>query len=168
MEQEHTTINPRLKKDLEPEEMLRVIFDYAAKIANERTLDKVLMLMADMGREMIVSDRCTVWLLDTQKNELWSKVAHGLDEIRIPSSAGLVGYAVTNDQAVFIHDAYTNEEYKSYLQNGALRTDQQTGYRTKALMVIPFRNSQGEIMGLTKLLISLPQPSNFLIKIWSI
>lgn len=147
MEQDHFTTNSTFKRDLEPEEMLRVIFDYASKIANERLLDNVLMLMADMGREMIVSDRCTVWLLDTQKNELWSKVAHGLDEIRIPSSAGLVGYAVTNDQAVFIHDAYTNEEYKSYLQNGAIHTDQQTGYHTKALMVIPFRNSQGEIMG---------------------
>lgn len=147
MENEQFDINSQLKRDLDPQEMLRVIFDYAAKIANERILDNVLMLMADMGREMIVSDRCTVWLLDTNKNELWSKVAHGLDEIRIPSTAGLVGYAVTNDKAVFIHDAYSNEEYKSYLINGAIRTDQQTGYRTKALLVIPFRNSQGEIMG---------------------
>ncbi|KRE48228.1 HD domain-containing phosphohydrolase [Paenibacillus sp. Soil724D2] len=147
MENDQFDKTSQLKKDLDPQEMLRVIFDYAAKIANERILDNVLMLMADMGREMIVSDRCTVWLLDTNKNELWSKVAHGLDEIRIPSTAGLVGYAVTNDKAVFIHDAYTNEEYKSYLLNGALRTDQQTGYRTKALLVIPFRNSQGEIMG---------------------
>lgn len=147
MENEQFDITSHLKRDLDPQEMLRVIFDYAAKIANERILDNVLMLMADMGREMIVSDRCTVWLLDTNKNELWSKVAHGLDEIRIPSTAGLVGYAVTNDKAVFIHDAYSNEEYKSYLINGALRTDQQTGYRTKALLVIPFRNSQGEIMG---------------------
>ncbi|MDD9265721.1 HD domain-containing phosphohydrolase [Paenibacillus sp. GCM10023248] len=147
MKQDHIHNKSQMKKDLDPQEMLRVIFDYAAKIANERVLEKVLMLMADMGREMIVSDRCTVWLLDTSRNELWSKVAHGLDEIRIPSSAGLVGYAVTHDKAVFIDDAYTNEEYKEYLQNGALRTDQQTGYRTKALMVIPFRNSQGEIMG---------------------
>ncbi|MGG1551437.1 HD domain-containing phosphohydrolase [Paenibacillus ferrarius] len=135
------------KRDLEPEEMLRIIFEYAAKIANERTLENVLMLMADMGRAMIVSDRCTVWLLDKHKDELWSKVAHGLDEIRIPSSAGLVGYSVMNDRAVFIDDAYTNEEYKSFLEHGALRTDQQTGYRTQALMVIPFKNSEGEIMG---------------------
>ncbi|NOV00834.1 HD domain-containing phosphohydrolase [Paenibacillus planticolens] len=147
MDNDHITNKSRLKKDLDPEEMLRVIFDYAAKIANERVLENVLMLMADMGREMIVSDRCTVWLLDSSKNELWSKVAHGLDEIRIPKSAGLVGYAVTHDKAVFIDDAYTNEQYKTYLLNGALATDQQTGYRTKALMVIPFRNSQGDIIG---------------------
>jgi HD-GYP domain-containing protein (c-di-GMP phosphodiesterase class II) len=147
MEHELFELEPRFKRDLDPQEMLRVIFDYAAKIANERSLDHVLMLMADMGRDMIVSDRCTVWLLDANKNELWSKVAHGVDEIRIPKTAGLVGYAVTHDKAVFIDDAYTNEAYKQYLIHGAIRTDQQTGYRTKALMVIPFRNNEGVIMG---------------------
>jgi HD-GYP domain-containing protein (c-di-GMP phosphodiesterase class II) len=147
MEHDILGLDRRTKHDLDPQEMLRVIFDYAAKIANERNLDNVLMLMADMGREMIVSDRCTVWLLDTQKNELWSKVAHGVDEIRVPSHAGLVGHAVTTGEPVFIHDAYENEEFKEVLQNGALRIDKKTGYRTKALIVIPFRNNEGEIMG---------------------
>ncbi|NEW08760.1 HD domain-containing protein [Paenibacillus sp. SYP-B3998] len=147
MEHERFDLEPLPRRDLDPQELLRVIFDYAAKIASARILEHVLLLMADMGRDMIVSDRCTVWLLDVNKNELWSKVAHGLDEIRIPKTAGLVGYAVTHDKAVFIDDAYTNEEYQPYLLNGALLTDQQTGYRTKALMVIPFRNNQGEIIG---------------------
>jgi HD-GYP domain-containing protein (c-di-GMP phosphodiesterase class II) len=136
-----------MKRDLKPEEMLRVIFEYAAKIANERLLDRVLMLMADMGREMIVCDRCTVWLLDTKKNELWTRVAHGISELRLPSHHGLVGHAVTNDKAVFIDDAYSNEEYKDFLVTGAIATDKKTGYRTRAMMVIPFRNSEGQIMG---------------------
>ena len=147
MEQDQFTTNSQFKKRSGARGNAACHFRLCSQDCERTTLDNVLMLMADMGREMIVSDRCTVWLLDTHKNELWSKVAHGLNEIRIPSSAGLVGYAVTNDQAVFIHDAYTNEEYKSYLQNGAIRTDQQTGYHTKALMVIPSENSQGEIMG---------------------
>jgi HD-GYP domain-containing protein (c-di-GMP phosphodiesterase class II) len=147
MEHDIVGLEPKLKQDLHPEEMLRIIFDFAAKIANERNPDNVLMLMADMGRDMIVSDRCTVWLLDKNKNELWSKVAHGMNEIRIPSNAGLVGHAVTSGTAVFIDDAYENEEYKQFLINGALKVDKQTGYRTKALMVIPFRNNEGEIMG---------------------
>ncbi|TVY06708.1 HD domain-containing protein [Paenibacillus cremeus] len=137
----------RVKQDLEPQEMLRVIFDYAAKIANERRLDHLLMLMADMGREMIVSDRCTVWLLDRHKQELYSTVAHGVPPLRLPMSAGLVGHAVTTGQPIFIDDAYTNEEFKDVLQKGAVQMDQQTGYRTKALMVVPFRNNEGEIMG---------------------
>lgn len=138
---------PRLKKDLEPEELLGVILEYAAKIANERSLDNVLMLMADMGKQIVISDRCTVWLLDDQRGELWSKVAHGVKELRIPLGAGLAGHSVSTGEPIFIDDAYTNVEFRDVLASGALRTDKQTGYRTKALMVIPFRNNEGDVIG---------------------
>lgn len=137
----------KFKVDLDSEALLRLIFNYVAKIANARNLDTVLMLMADMGREMIVSDRCTVWLVDEQRDELWTRVAHGVNELRIPRSAGLVGMSISRGEAIFIDDAYSNKEFKKDLQNGALNTDKQTGYRTKALMVIPFRDSEGKIMG---------------------
>lgn len=138
---------PRLKKDLEPEELLGVILEYAAKIANERSLDNVLMLMADMGKQIVISDRCTVWLLDDQRGELWSKVAHGVKELRIPLGAGLAGHSVSTGEPIFIDDAYANVEFRDVLASGALRTDKQTGYRTKALMVIPFRNNEGDVIG---------------------
>jgi HD-GYP domain-containing protein (c-di-GMP phosphodiesterase class II) len=138
---------PRLKKDLEPEELLGVILEYAAKIANERSLDNVLMLMADMGKQIVISDRCTVWLLDDQRGELWSKVAHGVKELRIPLGAGLAGHSVRTGEPIFIDDAYANEQFHDVLASGALRTDKQTGYRTKALLVIPFRNNEGEVIG---------------------
>ncbi|WP_438447872.1 HD domain-containing phosphohydrolase [Gorillibacterium sp. sgz5001074] len=140
-------IESKVKHDLQPEEMLRVIFDYTAKIANERHLDRVLMLMANMGREMIVSDRCSVWLVDRHRNELYTTVAHGVSGIRIPLTAGLVGHAIGTGEPIFIDDAYTNEPYKMVLATGALATDKTTGYRTKALMVVPFRNNDGEIIG---------------------
>ncbi|TNJ60026.1 HD domain-containing protein [Paenibacillus hemerocallicola] len=136
-----------MKKDLEPEELLGVILEYAAKIANERSLDNVLMLMADMGKQIVISDRCTVWLLDDQRGELWSKVAHGVKELRIPLGAGLAGHSVSTGEPIFIDDAYTNVEFREVLTSGALRTDKQTGYRTKALMVIPFRNNEGDVIG---------------------
>lgn len=139
--------NSLMTRDLQPDEMLRVIFDYTAKIARERQLDNVLLLMADMGREMIVSDRCSVWLVDRTRNELYTAVSHGVNGIRIPLTAGLVGHAVSSGEPIFIDDAYTNEPYKEVLTTGALATDRSTGYRTKALMVVPFRNHEGEVMG---------------------
>jgi HD-GYP domain-containing protein (c-di-GMP phosphodiesterase class II) len=138
---------PRIKRDLDSEELLQVILSYAAKIANERNLDNVLTLMADMGKEIVVADRCTVWLLDSQRGELWTKVAHGVSELRIPFGAGLAGHSIATGEPIFIDDAYTNIPYREVLVNGALKTDQITGYSTKAMMVIPFRNNSGEIMG---------------------
>ncbi|MDF2962905.1 MAG: hypothetical protein K0S39_4640 [Paenibacillus sp.] len=161
MHETHQLGIKKLKKDLQPQEMLRVIFEYAAKIANERRLDHLLMLMADMGREMIVSDRCTVWLLDKQRDEVYSTVAHGVPPLRLPSNAGLVGHSITTGTPIFIDDAYQNVEFKDVLERGAIAMDQKTGYRTKALMVIPFRNNEGEIMGAYQAVNKLTEQEEF-------
>lgn len=133
-------ISKKKKRDLTPEEMLEVIFNYAAKIANEKNLDKLLMLMADMGRELVVADRCTLWLIDHHRNELWTKVAHNVKEIRIPADTGLVGHSVSSGKPLFIDDAYQDERFNQDV-------DKKTGYRTKAILVIPIYNNDGEILG---------------------
>lgn len=128
------------RRELEPEELLEVIFDYASKISSETNLDRLLMLMADMGRKLIVSDRCTLWLLDKQKNTLWTKVAHGLDKIEIPSNRGLAGHAIQSGEPIIIDDAYQDDRFNPDV-------DKKTGYRTKAVLVIPIRNQKEEIIG---------------------
>ena len=130
----------KLKHELSADQMLKLIFHYAGKIGNEKKLDKLLMLMADMGRELIVSDRCTVWLLDKEKNELWTKVAHGVSELRIPAGTGLVGHAITEKEQIVIDDAYTDPRFNP-------EPDKRTGYHTKSILVIPIYNNEEEIIG---------------------
>lgn len=129
-----------IRTDLSSEQMLKVIFEYTAKIANEKNLESVLILMANMGREMIVADRCTVWLIDSARNELFTAVAHGVGEIRIPYGSGLVGSAISSGEPIFIDDAYKDPRHNP-------DSDKKTGYRTKAIMTIPFRNNEGEVIG---------------------
>ena len=42
-------------------------------------------------RQLLQGDRATVFLLDKSVNELWSAMADGMKEIRIPANAGLAG-----------------------------------------------------------------------------
>ncbi|MFD2445151.1 HD domain-containing phosphohydrolase [Bacillus sp. CGMCC 1.16607] len=128
------------KKELDPEQMLETIFSYAAKITNEKNLDRLLMLMADMGRELIISDRCTVWLYDPSRHLLWTKVAHGLDRIEMSADSGLVGYALNTKETVLIEDAYQDSRFNQEIDN-------KTGYRTKAVLVIPILDQSGSIIG---------------------
>ncbi|QNK58787.1 HD domain-containing phosphohydrolase [Paenibacillus sp. PAMC21692] len=128
------------KEELTPEQLLKVIFEFTAKIATADRLESVLILMADMGREMIVADRCAVWLIDEERRELFTVVAHGGGEIRIPYGSGLVGTAISEDQSIIIDDAYEDPRHNS-------DNDKRTGYRTKAIMTIPFRNNEGRVIG---------------------
>lgn len=127
-------------EELSPEEMVRLIFDYAGRIGREKKLNNLLMLMANMGKELIVADRCSVWLHDKEKNELWTAVAHGVDELRVPYGTGLVGYSIKNNEQVFIDDAHNDPRFNP-------EPERKTGYITKSILVIPFANSDGEIIG---------------------
>lgn len=128
------------KLELTSEDLLRIIFDYTAKIASERNLNAVLIHMANMGREMILSDRCTVWLIDEINHQLYTTVAHGVDEIRIPYGTGLVGSAIVSGEAIIIEDAYHDPRHNA-------ENDLKTGYHTKSIITVPFRNNDGETIG---------------------
>ncbi len=130
----------KFKRSPGPKEMLGIIFNYAAKIANEKNLDKVLMLMANMGREMVVSDRCTVWLIDEERGELYTTFAHGIPGIRIPLGTGLAGHSVQTGEPIVIDDAYKDPRHNK-------DSDKKTGYVTRSIIVIPFRNNDGKVIG---------------------
>jgi HD-GYP domain-containing protein (c-di-GMP phosphodiesterase class II) len=147
-------MRPKLRKDLTSEELLKVIFEYAAKITNERNLEKLLLTMADMGREITVADRCTLWLWDVERDELWTKVAHGVSEIRIPNRTGLVGHAIHSGDSIFIEDAYDDSRFNP-------EVDKKTGYRTKAILVIPIRNHEGEVIGAYQAINKMTESNQF-------
>ncbi len=131
---------PKIKKVLNSQQLLSAIFYYVSKIANEKSVDKIIMLMADMGRDLIVADRCTLWLIDHKKNELRTIIAHGVNEIRIPINSGLVGHSILSGETILINDAYQDSRFNPLV-------DKETGYRTKAVLVIPIINNQGQIIG---------------------
>jgi len=130
----------KYKQELNSEQLLNVIFGYLGKIANTRDLDSVLIAMADMGREMVVADRCSLFLIDEAAGEIWTKVAHGVDRIRVPINTGFVGYAIQNDEVMIIDDAYSHPIFNR-------NVDKQTGYRTKTVLCIPIKNSEGKTIG---------------------
>ncbi|WEK53162.1 MAG: HD domain-containing protein [Candidatus Cohnella colombiensis] len=127
-------------KELSPEQLLKVIFDYTAKIASASNLKSVLVHMANMGKEMIRADRCAVWLIDEPNQQLYTTVAHGVDELRIPYGSGIVGTSIISGQPIIIKDAYNDDRHNT-------NTDLQTGYHTKSIITVPFTNNDGHIIG---------------------
>src|SRR5690606_4430643 len=86
------------------------------------------------------ADRCAVWLIDEGRRELFTVVAHGAGENRIAYESGQAGSAVGEDKLIIIDDAYQDPRHNS-------DNDKRTGYRTKAIMTIPFRNNEGQVIG---------------------
>ena len=105
-------------------------------------IDVLLKVIAEETKIAIQADRCTVFMLDKDKNELWSKVALGLgsQEIRLPADKGLAGYVVKTGEPLNIPDAYNDPRFNPDI-------DKETGYKTKTILCMPIKNNNQEIIG---------------------
>ncbi len=116
-------------------------------ISAETDLDTLLQTLAAETAKALNADRCTVFLLDKQTNELWSKVATGMgsEEIRFSATKGLAGHVATTGLTINIQDAYNDNRFNKDIDN-------KTGYVTKNILCMPIRNMKHEIIGVFQVL----------------
>ncbi|HOW28865.1 MAG TPA: GAF domain-containing protein [Elusimicrobiota bacterium] len=119
---------------------LSILLGYAKKISAETELDRLLQLLMDEAKRVLQADRCTVFLLDKKRNELWSRMASGNEVIRVPAYKGIVGETVTSGRTIHIPDAYGDSRFNKEI-------DRITGYHTRNLLTAPMRNNRREIIG---------------------
>lgn len=94
------------QKELQSDELLAVIFEYIGKITAETDLDRLLMILADLGKSLVLADRCTVWLHNPKSNQLWTIVAHGIDPVMIHEKSGFIGHSYSTGESIIVKDAY--------------------------------------------------------------
>ena len=111
-------------------------------VSAETDINVLIKVIAEETKSAIQADRCTVFLLDKDKNELWSKVALGLDseEIRFPADKGLAGHVVKTGETINIKNAYNDKRFNKEI-------DKQTGYKTKNILCMPIKNLNQKIIG---------------------
>ena len=122
-------------------EKLAAILDICQKMNSERDLGALLDLIAREATNLLGCERASIFLLDAEQHELWSKVALGSDEIlRFDADRGIVGTAVKTGKTVNVRDAYSDPRFYTAI-------DGQTGYRTRNVLAVAMRNQAGEIIG---------------------
>jgi|GEM_PF-308219 len=113
-------------------------------------LDATLKKVMEEAQTLMNADRSTVWLLDHERNDLWTKILStdgSLQEIRIPKEAGFAGQVATTCEPLRIHfDAYDHPNSET-----AKQTDRQTSYRTCSLLCMPVFNADNKLIGVTQL-----------------
>src|SRR5579859_3371432 len=88
-------------------EKLGAILGICQKMNSERDLGALLDLIAREAISLLDCDRASIFLLDRERNELWSKVALGSDEIlRFDARFGIAGTAALTGQSINVTDAY--------------------------------------------------------------
>ena len=137
------TLDESTKAEKEQNASLLLALTEIARTVNAKaTLDELLLTIAKQTKKVLNADRCTVFLYDKEKNELWSKIALGLgsEEIRFSADKGFAGHVVKTGETIKIQDAYKDSRFNKDI-------DKHTGYKTYNLLCMPIRNIKFEIIG---------------------
>lgn len=129
------------------DDALLALLQVGRTIAIETNIDTLLTIIAGQIQQALCADRCTVFLLDDEHNELWSKVALGLEskEIRFSVSKGLAGHVALTGETINIKNAYESEYFNKDI-------DLETGYKTRNILCMPIRNLSHQIVGVFQVL----------------
>lgn len=135
-----------LKQALRRVDKLNSVLEVAKAMAAERDLDALLALITDEAARVVEADRCSLFVLDRDRNELWSRVAQGAaQEIRVPVGQGISGAVALSGDISNLRDAYEDARFQP---DWDLKND----YRTRSLLTVPMRDTRGEVVGVLQAL----------------
>ncbi len=119
-----------------------LFLDISISLSETLEINPLIAKIIAIITKLLNADRSSLFILDKEKNELWSKVAQGaeISEIRFPSSTGMAGYTAATGQTINVKDAYKDPRFNPDL-------DKRTNYKTKSVLCAPVINRQGEIIG---------------------
>ena len=131
----------------ELEQRQSLLARFGRMVAAETSLDTLLGIIAEEVRNILAADRCSVFLVDLYKGELWTKIALGMEEkiLRIPIGQGIAGFVARTGSAVNIRDAYKDTRFAQDL-------DRITGYQTRSVLAVPLRGRDGKALGVFEVL----------------
>jgi sigma-B regulation protein RsbU (phosphoserine phosphatase) len=127
----------RLKSLLDATEVLNSTFD----------LDQLLQIILQLALKNLSAERGTIYLIDEEREEIWSRVLTGkkMSEIRLPIGTGIAGSVAKNGRTVNLQDVSKDKRFQASF-------DRTSGFRTRTMLCRPMRNRNGKIVGVFQLL----------------
>ena len=121
---------------------LRSTLDIASRLSVTEESAPLLELIAGEATRLLDCDRSSIFLWDRERNEVEARPALGVagSSLRIPANEGIVGETLRTGRAITVADAYADPRFNQDV-------DRQSGYRTRNLICVPLRDSDGSIVG---------------------
>ncbi|QIR76984.1 HD domain-containing protein [Sulfurospirillum diekertiae] len=122
------------------EKQLAILLEFGKVINKTKSLNDVLESMANFARDILQADRCSIFVYNKEKEELWSKVAHEVHPIHISTQKGVAGYSALSKETQIVVDAYNDYRFNPDV-------DKATGYLTHTILAVPLLDNQENTIG---------------------
>jgi adenylate cyclase len=116
--------------------------------ALETMLDQIMEAFTLKIGQILQAERTTIFLVDEEQQQLWSKVDRGRQNgprnLRIPLKIGVAGHVAATAETLNIINAYEHPLFKKDI-------DERPGTQTKTLLCMPICSSSGKVVAVVQL-----------------
>jgi len=130
--------------DRDEMDRLKTLVEASKLINSSIEPDALFGSILTVARNELHVDRGTLWFVDEEKKEIWTKVAGEFRATR-PIGTGIAGTVVATGEPIILHDAYADARFDR-------SADEKSGYRTRSMLCVPIRNRARKIVGALQLL----------------
>src|SRR5687767_5511663 len=124
---------------ISPEQM-KLVLDVSRHLTVTADLGALLVRIAEAATSLLGAERASIFLHDARTNELWTTVALGAKEIRVPCTAGIVGHVFQGNALLSVPRPYEDARFNR-------EVDRKTGFVTRNLLTTPLRAIDGKPLG---------------------
>jgi HD-GYP domain-containing protein (c-di-GMP phosphodiesterase class II) len=128
-------VNQRLTR------MIEISLDLTAEL----DFDRLFPLIVARTTEIMDADRTSLYLIDWDRGEVWTKVAEQVGEIRLPVGQGISGRVAQTGETVNVVDAWELDYFDDYW-------DRKHHYRTKSVLCLPIPARNGGRLGVVQVI----------------
>lgn len=146
-------IQPDLGTDLIPPAMLSsdarlaIVADIARALSANLAQETLLRLIMERVTEALHADRSTLFLVDDDRDVLWSNIAIGTKhvDIELRRGQGLAGWVAQTGRSVNVKDAYLDSRFDP-------SSDTMLGYKTRSMLCQPVFDRDGVLIAVVQVL----------------
>ena len=126
---------------------MNALIEATQTVNSSLDLGKVLQLILDEAMRITDAERGTIYLVDENTKEIWSRILVGgeINEIRQPIGKGISGYVAETGESASVKDAYNDPRFNPEF-------DKRTGFTTRNILCVPMRNKEEKTIGVFQLI----------------
>ena len=124
---------------------LETILGVTRALAAPFDLQAMLAEVTRVACVVLHAERCSVWLLDAEADELVLEVSSDVRHIRIPLTRGLAGACARERVTINVPDCYADPRFDTSI-------DRASGFRTRCSLTLPLVDHRDVLIGVMQVL----------------
>jgi putative nucleotidyltransferase with HDIG domain len=126
-------------------EKLAAILQMSRNLTADLHFDRLFELIISKVTEVMEAQRTSLYLIDWESREIWTKVAQQIDQIRLPLGQGISGRVAETGKKINVGDAWR----LTYFQRDF---DLKNNFRTRSVLCLPVQNRKQERIAVIQVL----------------